>query len=839
MSKSGTWSNVRTRFKATLANRDLWALGLILVIVLVFFHEIFDGKIIWGADIEYFFYPTRAALADALRRGDISSILWSPYIFGGYPLFAEGQIGALYPLNWLFALPFPSLLTMYTIQTVSHYFLAGAFTYAYARSMRMRRAGALLAAIGFSFCGFMVAHIYHLSLINAAVWLPLLLLFTERLLTTCRTAERWRALLGASVALSLMIFAGHPQVALMSILVLGGYILFHVLWDKDVPGVQWKAHRVTLSSPIVTFLRKPIWAIAVFSLVTAIGVLAAAAQLLPLLELTQFSVRSGATISYEHAVEYALPVENLQTLIFPFRFGDLKTYRGAYNFAELALYIGVLPLALAILALFQKPNRYTIFFFLVVTLGLMLALGDATPLFGLLHRLPIYSGFRAPARFVLLVDFAIAILAGFGLSRLYPTSASDRKRLLSVVILLSVLSGVTLSMPVAQMMRLWFAAKPSAMLADSGGSSGPYTVFLPLIAYSRQSRISAFISSVWSKLHSYDHLPYLFILGSVMLLLLPLALGSRKRWMNWVYVFCIALVAVDLFLFMERLNDAFLFSFQSTHDYLREADAMVDCIQKQAFKVPRIYNVRGHPSNFLLPQKIASLDGYTPLMFARHNRYKIAVAEGNLSLLSLASVDYIIDYTDRYADLLAQNGHSLVCEAQIAKVYETIGALPLPRAFVVFDAFDATITGENPLTILMQRDLDLTKTVILENADDATQLMGSGEAMVEIVDDTAARVALRTSSTRSGFLVLNDSYYAGWKAFVDGEAREIYRANDLFRAIHLPPGEHSVEFVYRPLSVYVGVAISVLTLTAAAGYVIIAGVCVRVERRVEREKDER
>ena len=62
------------------------------------------------------------------------------------------------------------------------------------------------------------------------------------------------------------------------------------------------------------------------------------------------------------------------------------------------------------------------------------------------------------------------------------------------------------------------------------------------------------------------------------------------------------------------------------------------------------------------------------------------------------------------------------------------------------------------------------------------------------------------------FLVLNDIYYPGWKAFVDENPQTIYRGNYLFRVIRLPEGRHTVRFVFDPLSIKAGIAATVFTL---------------------------
>jgi uncharacterized membrane protein YfhO len=80
------------------------------------------------------------------------------------------------------------------------------------------------------------------------------------------------------------------------------------------------------------------------------------------------------------------------------------------------------------------------------------------------------------------------------------------------------------------------------------------------------------------------------------------------------------------------------------------------------------------------------------------------------------------------------------------------------------------------------------------------------------VDDT--RVRLRVQSAAAAFLVLSDVHYPGWTATVDGVPTHIYRTNYILRGIQVPAGDHSVVFTFRPLSVYLGWAISALCIGA-------------------------
>ena len=73
-------------------------------------------------------------------------------------------------------------------------------------------------------------------------------------------------------------------------------------------------------------------------------------------------------------------------------------------------------------------------------------------------------------------------------------------------------------------------------------------------------------------------------------------------------------------------------------------------------------------------------------------------------------------------------------------------------------------------------------------------------------------VTVHASLNGSGILVLADSYYPGWKAYVDGTEQVIRRANLFFRAVPLASGNHTVEFRYEPRSFAIGLAVSTATL---------------------------
>lgn len=81
-----------------------------------------------------------------------------------------------------------------------------------------------------------------------------------------------------------------------------------------------------------------------------------------------------------------------------------------------------------------------------------------------------------------------------------------------------------------------------------------------------------------------------------------------------------------------------------------------------------------------------------------------------------------------------------------------------------------------------------------------------------ILDDKPERVAIEADLDQPGYLVLSDAWYPGWQAEVNGEPAAICRADLLFRAVPLGPGEHLVVFTFRPRSQAVGGVLSAVGL---------------------------
>jgi hypothetical protein len=147
------------------------------------------------------------------------------------------------------------------------------------------------------------------------------------------------------------------------------------------------------------------------------------------------------------------------------------------------------------------------------------------------------------------------------------------------------------------------------------------------------------------------------------------------------------------------------------------------------------------------------------------------------------------------------------------------------RAFVVRDAV-VVPAQEAQSDALFGSLFDDHQMVMLARAAGPPE--GTVSAPVEpfarIVEDRANRVTIEAGTgPAGGFLVLLDTYSPDWSIAVDGRRGTLYPANLLFRAVHLAPGRHVVEFRYRPQAFLLGGAGSLAGLLGAAFISLRAG----------------
>jgi hypothetical protein len=117
------------------------------------------------------------------------------------------------------------------------------------------------------------------------------------------------------------------------------------------------------------------------------------------------------------------------------------------------------------------------------------------------------------------------------------------------------------------------------------------------------------------------------------------------------------------------------------------------------------------------------------------------------------------------------------------------------------------------LTILTGKDPGL-------GSEDKTNL--ERPARISLARDETDRTELELELPAAGWIVMRDSYYPGWRAFIDGKEARVFRADFMFRAVRVPTGKHWLKFVYHPVSLEMGIFFNLVWYLTGTAAILIA-----------------
>lgn len=326
-----------------------------------------------------------SAVGERLAAGELP--LWWPDVYSGVPLWIQAEVAPLWPLNLLYVVVEPWAATSWVI--LLQILLAAAGAAHLTRRLGAGIVGACFAGVAFGYGGFMVGHLKHLNMSASAAMLPWMLLATEVAVADRRPRWGWLAL-----ATALCTAGGMPQVLYMAICAV-------MLWVLGRAEGLWPRARGLA------------WALAA----TVVGVLVNAATLIPLARFTPFSPRPEGA-GWEDITGQA-NLFDLATLLFANAAGHpfLFAYRGGTFAWDVYSFCGLSTVVLALFGLSRgRDRRLTALLVLGMGLSLVLMVGKATPLFGLLYSVvPGFSLWRLPERWTLVLQLLLCLSAGLGL----------------------------------------------------------------------------------------------------------------------------------------------------------------------------------------------------------------------------------------------------------------------------------------------------------------------------------------------------------------------------------------------------------------------------------------
>jgi len=345
------------------------------------------GRVFVLDDLRNFHLPLRYLYANALRAGHL--LLWTPAVYGGVYLHAEGQLGMLHPLHLVLYRLF-RLQVAFNVELLTSYVAAYAGMYWLLRRLGLRPASSLTGAMLFAFSGFNLLHHHHMNLVAVTAHLPWLLA-CEDVLMTAPNRRQWLAgFAGVSLVVASAVLLGFPQALWWDVLAAAAFAGFRA-WETG----RWRR-------------------LIVCAIAGVEGILLGAVQLVPTLDAAAHSVRSALDPSF--ALSYSLSPWNVFQLWAP-GFFVKRGFTTAPDFPqphEVGIYSGTFVI---IALLWLAMRRGSIAQRRLVAAGsifaafmFVLALGSHGGIARLLTYLPGLGSLRAPARYIMLVQFALSIL---------------------------------------------------------------------------------------------------------------------------------------------------------------------------------------------------------------------------------------------------------------------------------------------------------------------------------------------------------------------------------------------------------------------------------------------
>ncbi|RTL79071.1 MAG: hypothetical protein EKK29_22300 [Hyphomicrobiales bacterium] len=717
-----------------------------------------SGRVTIPWDAKAHFQPQFAFLAHALHSGQ--SPFWTPNVFAGMPQIADPQSLIFAPFFLLAAalVPEPSFILEDGI-VFGMLIMGGLALIAYVRDRGWSAAGALLSALAFAFGGSAAWRLQHTGQIMSLSWLPVTLWLLARALD--RRSAAYGAAAGAAAAFMAL---GRDQVAFLGLLLLAAYAL----------------HRIATDAAPVKSALAPLLAGA------AVGAALLAAPLAFTLELAAHSNRPE--ISLDGAHKGSLPPASFFTLLSANMFGTdgpLAAFWGPPNGeADLFLarnmtdvYAGALTLAAVVAALGRRffADKDARFFAGALVFFAFYALGRYTPAFALLYHIPGVDLWRRPADATFLFGFALAILAGYGLTLIERGEARP-----SPLPLAAALAGLfaLAAVHAASKDHLAQAAAPLAM----GAAFAAAAVLLLLSAGAGRLRGVALLAAV-AALMAGD---LAFSNGPNESTALPpeqfdvLRADSRDPVIGFLKERLAATAAPDR---RDRVELAAIDFHWPNATLVHGLD---HDLGYNPIRLKLLEDATGAGDHLALPEQREFSKLYpayrSPLSDMLGLRF---VATG----VPIEEIDRRYKPGD-FAEL-----------TRIGKVHIYENRSAFPRVMVAtcalhVDFEDMEKTGEWP-------EADYRETVLLEEPPICHSRKGlpPDAARARILSYANTEVVVEADAPPGGgWLVLYDVWHPWWFATRDGEDAEILRANTMFRAVAIPEGRHEVRFAFRPLA---------------------------------------
>lgn len=674
------------------------------------------------------FYPSYFFLQSEIKQRRLP--LWNPYVLAGAPFLADSVPAVFSPLHWLLLIVPINLYWEWS--AFLKLFLAGTGIYFYCLRIGIAKKCSMVAGASYIFAGY---NIYFLLFPNS--WVPSLfgwgLLALEDFLQTGR--RRNLCLFCLIVAFGYL--GGQAQNAALHHLAYGLYALLR----------NWKRLAAVVAASLLGF---GLAAVAMFPFIESL-------------------FRSAAYLerSLGGRNPYTVAMVKWPALLLPYFTGS-PLYRSDVTAAlmEGAVYLGMIPVFLSVVAVFNRDLRRWTWPLLALGVGTLSLVFGVPVVFDLVTLLPVLRQanlFHSSSIF----QASGAILAGIGLAAIENRTIGKNRFV---------------------------------------GAAGAVGLLFVLAAYWQIEQALRGEASFFFFFRYFRWPLYLlWVAGSFAILIGFFSRPSLPR-------VALALVVANGLLFGTFFNPA-----TPAHETVDVVPPIIEKIK--AFDHVRIaaVGVGALPPNYGMRWELRDVRGYValadrrvPPVFAKltgagsDHHYFIADLDGEkLALLRRFGCGLVLS-----AAPLDLEGLELI-SGQSPFLYRVVGGERAHWARAVL-----TFASEpDPESASLQHVLtepDATLVALESSSDTAETALGSGEISWQL--DWPDLVALEVAADKDSWLVLRDLYAPGWRASIDGKDVPIERADYLFRAVRVTAGSHRVRFEYKPFSFRLGLAVSLISL---------------------------
>ena len=744
--------------------KSLLTVLFFLIVGVLYFNPMLSSRVIFcERDLAPFFIPPKFLWVSQLKNFEFP--FWNPHNYSGIPLLATLQPGVFYPPHIFYLLlPFN---VVWNWLIILHFVFAGLATYAFLRYIRVTNLSAAAGGMVFMLSGYLLSVHNLLPHLFGVSWFPLILLYFIKYFET----NRKRHIVLSSIFLVVQFLAGAPEIVILTVIVLFITVFFLKAFTSNDVSIRDRLFGLLWIGTIFIFLSGIQWT--------------------SFYELHRQSIRSSG-LNYISATTWSFAWRDFIQFFLPDVFGYQQTLEKYWlNQSWLkTVYLGLGPLLFSTF-FFVRGGRKRFFFGGLIVFSLILGLGGNTPVYKLLHMIPPFNAVRYPVKFLFLLFFAISVTTAMGLD-VFREGLRSNDKVVKRLVLVFFYTGFVFAL----------------------GWGFLYFRHEEIVNFLNQKRMNPpLYNEIWFNVHNAKR----FLLFSF-LLCTGLLLYARLRLRKILLCSVVLVLVMDLFLANYGFYGSVSWKWFTTLDGF--ARGISNNAQTERFmvsvKTENDLNSLLIGKNILVSPYAAmhglySTGGAEVMRIGYHEKYLglfrcVEGLEEARSLLDIGGIKHVILSYPVDNSEFKLDGQEKVNDKD-AYLYTYRG---YPGRFLFFNRVHFVDDDQKVMLKMIDQKSDFRKELIItlpgarESLLAKKPIRGTGH----LVSYHSNRIVLTSETDGDGFLYLSDTYYPGWRAYVDGKETKIYRANLAFRAIEVPAGRHTVVFRYVPLSFYLGLCLT-------------------------------